>query len=140
VVAASFTTGELRAFDASGRQIWQTLFPDFIPMRVREFAGGFAYEGERFEGGSRNHVTVTLLRVSQDYLLLQFGLTILGRNRLGDLSFATIDSRIVRIADGQVVSRQSNLPVLLAAGHGLALTAGGLPDLWVEIRRLTLSP
>jgi hypothetical protein len=71
-------------------------------------------------------------------LLVQIGTKILGKPFVGD--FESIDSRILRLADGTEVGAQDDLPRVANAVAGRLITFGTDNDFWVEVRRFFIEP
>lgn len=136
VVVASTYSGEVRGYSANGRLLWQTQFPDFIPLTLKEYpSGALAFVGQKRGAEVVDHILVSASRLDSDHILVQFGLAVLGKHHWSDLTFAAVESRLLRIRDGVIVRAQSDLPVLFDLNAGLALLAGGAPSPWVELRR-----
>jgi len=139
VIAGSLYAGELRAYSPAGNLVWRRQFPEYIPLKLRELPSGFVFEGTRQGEDVVNHMLVSICRVDHEHIMLQFGLAVLRKHRWSDLTFARVETRILRSRDGTLVGSQSDLPVILAINGTRALTAGGEPEPWVELRRLQFS-
>jgi len=142
VVLAAFAEGEVRGYSATGDSVWTTSIPNVVPWDVAETSGGgIAWRFRRVKGVKQAHSLASVVRIDANHVLVQYGLEIQGQpNRASDLTFARVESSLLRLRDGAIVGRQSDLPVIKAANGRLAVSAGGSPDLWIAVRPYTLRP
>lgn len=114
VVVARFT-GEVRAYSADGRLLWNRPVPGVRPIV-------FVTSGERqvtfmpAPGGS--HVLIGASLLGRDRLLVQYGLPRPERAA----EYTSVETHILSLANGADLVHQSDLPVLVAVGQDLAFS------------------
>jgi hypothetical protein len=137
IVAPSFTS-EVRSYAVTGSLLWRVSLDSLLPPEVKEVAGGGISYAWFPRGIGKSHIGITAVRLDAEYVLVQYGLRIRNRRGYRGEDFAQIESRILRLRDGQEVGRQRDLPVIHAAGSNKVLTAGEEPEPWVEMRSYEL--
>lgn len=135
VISLPYTTGEVAAYALDGTRLWQTTLTDFVLSGYERIGGtigvGFA------DAEETRSVTTGVHQVSSEYALVQIGT--LHRSAPFDYAFPTVETRVIRLSDGKVVGRQTDLPLVLAAAPGWLLFAGYDPEFWLELRPVAVS-
>jgi len=132
--------GHLAAYSIKDGVVWQGRVSDFYPIEVKEVKGGIDFI---WAPPPRNMALAPMgiVQLDEAHFLLQLRRqerSIVDGKVVVDVD-AAIDSRIIRIADGVEVGRQSDLPRILALRDGRALLVGMEPEPWVEVRALSLT-
>ena len=122
IVIASTVVPNVRAYRDDGRLVWQdsVVGAKRVNVVIRS-ATSVSYQ--RPPAGY--HVTASLQSLGQGGVLLQLGLVTAQHSQPGD--YAAVESRILDVATGRELGRQTSLPRVIAVGKQRLATTGGTP-------------
>lgn len=117
-VVAPALLPEVRGYRRDGKLRWSRPLADYREIQHRQTSPG-SYTLSMPPAG--HHMLVSLVPLSDELVAVQIGLKTTATPKPGQ--YAALETRVLRLDDGQEVGRQHDLPTLIAVRNGRALVA-----------------